>query len=299
MTIAGHGFAPGWNHPGIPAFPGMPGKVAVLLPPGRPLAWCWPGNWSVSVLRGPGSLLESWEGCSSFVVWPGDEGEGSVIELLETLAWLRAKAPVFVAQDLGARKGCWRSWRQTRTRLNGLDIRPTLCPENLALSIHEGVARTVVRCFGHAVMERVPDGTILMAAIRRLAFQAPAQAGQTQQGPGAEFEFVRRVGTLARRVGCSERHLRNQARQAGLSLKGLVNWLVLLHGLGLYQPALMPWGTVAVRLGFTNSSALATQYGRTADDSPTRLARLPWRVVLTRALSGVRGCGKKGEERCG
>lgn len=298
MIITGQGSVSEWNHPGIPTFPGMPGRVGVLVSPGSALEWCWPRNWTVSLLRGPGSLLEAWERCSSFVVWPGDEGKGSVIELLETLAWLRARAPVFVAQDLGGKKGWWRPWSQARTPLKGLEIRPTLCPKNLALSIHEGVAETVVRCFGHVVMERVPGGTILMAAVRLLAFQTPRQAGQTLHGPKEEVDFVRRVSSLARRVGCSERHLRNQARQAGLSLKGLVRWLVLLHGLGLYQPILMPWGTVAVRLGFSDSSALATQFGRTADESPTRLARLPWRVVLTRGLGGVRSCGRKGEERC-
>ncbi len=97
------GSAPEWNHPGIPAFPGTPGEVGLLVSPGRALERCWPPEWAVTVLRGPGSLLESWERCSVFVVWPGEEREGSVLELLEVLARLRARAPVFVVQELGSR----------------------------------------------------------------------------------------------------------------------------------------------------------------------------------------------------
>lgn len=288
--------APEWNHPGIPAFPGTPGEVGLLVSPGRALKWRWPPRWAVTVIRGPGSLLESWEKCSVFVVWPGEEGEGSVIELLQTLARLRARAPVFVAQDLGSGRGGWRPSDQARTPWEGLEIRPTLRPGKLALSIHEGVAGTVVRCFGDVVLEKVSGRTILMAAVRLLARQVPLSAGQALHGPEREVEFVRRAGSLARRVGCTDRHLRDQARQAGLSLKGLVRWSVLLHGLGLFQPMLMPWTTVAVRLGFSDSSALATQFSRTAGECPTRLARLPWRVVLAWALGGVRNCRRKGEE---
>jgi hypothetical protein len=99
------GSAPEWNHPGIPAFPGTPGEVGVLVSPGRALERCWPPGWVVTVLRGHGSLMESWERCSVFVIWPGEEEEGSVLELLELLARLRARAPVFVAQGLGRGRG--------------------------------------------------------------------------------------------------------------------------------------------------------------------------------------------------
>jgi AraC-like DNA-binding protein len=179
--------------------------------------------------------------------------------------------------------------------LQGLEIRSVLRPGNLALSIHEGVAGTVVRCFGHVVLERVSGDASLRAAVRLLSQQAPPSAGQALYGPEKGVEFVRRVGSLARRVGCTQRHLRNQARQAGVSLHGLVRWSVLLHGLGLFQPMLMPWTTVAVRLGFSDSSALATHFWRTAGECPRRLARLPWRVVLERALNDVTNRGRKGE----
>ena len=99
------GSAPEWNHPGIPTFPGTPGEVGVLVSPGRALERCWPPGWAVTVLRGHGSLMESWERCSVFVVWPGEEEEGSVMELLEVLARLRARAPVFVARELGRGRG--------------------------------------------------------------------------------------------------------------------------------------------------------------------------------------------------
>jgi hypothetical protein len=59
----------------------------------------------VTVLRGHGSLMESWERCSVFVIWPGEEEEGSVLELLEVLARLRARAPVLVARDPGSGRG--------------------------------------------------------------------------------------------------------------------------------------------------------------------------------------------------
>ncbi len=180
--------------------------------------------------------------------------------------------------------------------LEGLEIRPVLRLEDLALSIHEGVAGTVVRCFGHVVLERVSGDASLKAAVRLLAQQTPPSAGQALHGPKKEVEFVRRVGGLARRVGCTGRHLRTHSRQAGLSLKGLVRWSVLLHGLGLFQPMLMPWTTIAVRLGFSDNSALATQFRRTAGECPMRLARRPWRLVLARALNDVTNCGRKGEE---
>jgi hypothetical protein len=117
-----------WNHPGIPAFPGTPGEVGILASPGRALERCWPPGWTVTILRGPGSLVESWERCSVFVVWPGEEGEGSVLELLEVLARLRARAPVLVAQDLGSGRGGglraklpWhcRGWRFARSCARG------------------------------------------------------------------------------------------------------------------------------------------------------------------------------------
>jgi hypothetical protein len=99
------GLAPEWNHPGIPALPGTPGEVGVLVSPGRALERCWPAGWAVTVFRGPGSLLESWERCSVFVLWPGEEEEGSVLELLGVLARMRARVPVFVDQDLGSGRG--------------------------------------------------------------------------------------------------------------------------------------------------------------------------------------------------
>jgi AraC-like DNA-binding protein len=291
------GSAPEWNHPGIPAFPGTPGEVGVLVSPGRALERCWPPGWAVTFLRGHGSLMESWERCSVFVVWPGEEEEGSVLELLEALARLRARAPVFVARELGRGRGeRWGLSGQSSLALQGLEVRSALRPEDLALSIHEGVAGTVVRCFGHVVLERVSGDASLRAAVRLVAQQTPSSAGQALPGPAKEVGFVRRVDGLARRVGCTDRHLRKQARQTGLSLNGLVRWSVLLHGLALFQPTLMSWTTIAVRLGFSDNSALATQFRRTAGECPMRLARRPWRLVLARALNDVTNRGRKGEE---
>jgi AraC-like DNA-binding protein len=267
--------------------------VGILASPGRALERCWPPRWTVTILCGPGSLVESWERCSVFVVWPGEEGEVSVLELLEVLARLRARSPVLVAQDLGSGRGG--DSGQAPMALEGLEIRSALRPGNLALSIHEGVAGTVVRWFSHVVLERVSGDASLRAAVRLLSHQAPPSAGQALHRPEKGVEFVRRVDGLARRVGCTDRHLRKQARQTGLSLKGLVRWSVLLHGLALFQPSLMPWATVAVRLGFSDSSALATQFWRTAGECPTRLARQRWRLVLERALGGVTHRGRKGE----
>jgi AraC-like DNA-binding protein len=161
------------------------------------------------------------------------------------------------------------------------------------------VAETVVRWFSHVVLKRVSGDASLRAAVRLLSQQAPPSAGQALHRPAKEVGFVRRVDGLARRVGCTDRHLRKQARQRGLSLKGLVRWSVLLHGLALFQPSLMPWATVAVRLGFSDSSALATQFRRTAGECPMRLARRPWRVLLERALNDVTNRGRKGEEEEG
>jgi AraC-like DNA-binding protein len=183
--------------------------------------------------------------------------------------------------------------------LQGLEIRSALRPGELAFDIHEGVARTVVRCFGQAVLKRVSGDASLRAAVRLLSQQAPPSAGQALHRPEKDVEFVRRVGGLARRVGCTDRHLREQARQRGLSLKGLVRWSVLLHGLALFQPTLMPWTTIAFRLGFSDSSALAAQFWRTAGEPPTSLARRPWRVLLERALNDVTNRGRKGEEEEG
>ncbi len=55
----------------------------------------------------------------------------------------------------------------------------------------------------------------------------------------------------------------------------------------------------AVRLGFSDSSALAAQFWRTAGECPMRLARRPWRVLLERALNDVTNRGRKGEEEEG
>jgi AraC-like DNA-binding protein len=183
--------------------------------------------------------------------------------------------------------------------LQGLEIRSALRPGNLALSIHEGVAGTVVRWFSHVVLKRVSGDASLRAAVRLLGQQVPPSAAQALHRPAKEVGFVRRVDSLARRVGCTDRHLRKQAWQTGLSLKTLVRWSVLLHGLALFQPTLMPWTTVAFRLGFSDSSALAAQFWRTAGESPTRLARRPWRVLLERALNDVTNRGRKGEEEEG
>lgn len=294
--MADEGSVPEWNHPGIPAFPGTPGEVGILASPGRALEPCWPAGWAVTIIRGHGPLVESWGRCSVFVVWPREEGEVLVFELLEALARLRARAPVLVAQGLGGSGLGWRrSSDQAPAAWRRLEIRAALRPGELAFDIHEGVARTVVRCFGQAVLERSPGDGILRAAVRLLSQQAPPSAAQARRGPESGVEFERTVSGLARKIGCTERHLRNQAEQAGVSLKGLVRWSAVLHGLGLFQPSLMPWTTVAVRLGFSDSSALATQFRRTAGECPMRLAKRPWRLVLTRALSDVTNHGRKGE----
>lgn len=298
--MADEGSVPEWNHPGIPAFPGTPGEVGILASPGRALERCWPAGWAVTIIRGHGPLVESWGRCSVFVVWPREEGEVLVLELLEALARLRARAPVLVAQGLGGSGLGWRrSSDQAPAAWRRLEIRAALRPGELAFDIHEGVARTVVRCFGQAVLERSPGDGILRAAVRLLSQQAPPSAGQALHRTEKEVGFVRRVDGLARRLGCTDRHLRKQARQTGLSLKGLVRWSVLLHGLALFQPTLMPWTTIAFRLGFSDSSALAAQFWRTAGEPPTRLARRPWRVLLERALNDVTNRGRKGEEEEG
>ncbi len=89
-----------WFHPGLPEFPGTPGRVIMLACRRRHLPRFWPPHWEVVVIREPEALLQVWERYSAFVVWPGCEGAESVLESLMILSELGARASVLLAKSV-------------------------------------------------------------------------------------------------------------------------------------------------------------------------------------------------------
>jgi len=249
------------------------------------------------VVREPGALSEVWERCSVFVVWPGCEGAESVLESLMVLSQLGARAPVLLAGDIDTAGG-GRGQPPLGPAHQGLAVRRVLRRENLALSIHEGVARTILEGFRQGVVETFNPPDILRSAVRFLCHQDPPWSYQGLLGepecgkPG----FVRFVKALAPEMGCSESHLRRQARAVGIALGSLVDWTVLLQGVSLHQERLMPWTRIALRMGFSDHSAMSDQLKRTSGSCPRELGREPWRILMVQALQGVTGCaGLAGE----
>jgi hypothetical protein len=248
----------------------------------------WPPHWEVVVIREPEALPEVWERCSVFVVWPGCEGAKSVLESLMILSELGARVPVLLAKaDDAAGDGTRQPPLEPAPQ--GLSVRRVLRREDLALSIHEGVARTVLEGFCQGVVETFNPSGILRSAIRFLCHQAPPWTyeglGEPECGnPG----FVRFVKDLAPGVGSTARHLRRESERAGIALGSLVDWTVLLHGMSWYDRHLMNWTRIARHLGFETSSALSAKLKRTAAGSSRELLKEPWRELLARAVEGMR-----------
>jgi len=295
--VEGSKVARPWLPPGLPESPGTPGRVVMLACRALHVDRCWPPHWELVVIREPEALSEVWERCTVFVVWPGCEGAESVLESLMMLSQLGARAPVLLAGDIDTAGG-GRGQPPLGPTRQGLSVRKVLRRENLALSIHEGVGRTVLEGFCQGVVETFnPPGT-LRSAVRFLCHQDPPWSyqglGEPECGkPG----FVRFVKALAPRMGRSESHLRRQARAVGISLASLVDWTTLLQGVSLHQERLMPWTRIALRMGFSDHSAMSDQFKRTSGSSPRELGRKPWRILMVQALQGVTGCaGLAGED---
>jgi len=223
-----------------------------------------------------------------FVVWPGCEGAKSVLESLMMLCELGARAPVLLAGDIDA-AGDGTGQPPLEPARQGLSVRRVLRRENLALSIHEGVARTILEGFCQGVVETFNPSGILRSAVRFLCHQAPPWSCQGLLGepecgkPG----FMRLVTDLAPGVGCTTRHLRRESERAGIALGSLVDWTVLLHGMSWYDRHLMNWTRIAIHMGFETTSALIDQFKRTAGRSPRELLREPWCRLFAWALDGV------------
>jgi len=286
--VGGSKAARPWFHPGLPEFPGTPGRVVMLACRRRHVPRLWPPHWEVVVIREPEALSEVWERCSLFVVWPGCEGAESVLESLMILSALGARAPVLLAK---AAAGAGDGTRQPplEPARQGLSVRRVLRREDLALSIHEGVGRTVLEGFGQGLLETFKPQGILRSAVRFLCHQAPPWTNQGLGGPECgEPGFVRFAQDLAPGVGTTARHLRRESETAGIALGSLVDWTVLVHGMSWYDRHLMNWTRVAMHLGFGTTSALTDQFKRTAGRSPRELLREPWCTMLAWALDGVR-----------
>jgi len=250
----------------------------------------WPPDWEVAVIREPEALLEVWERCSVFVVWPGCESAEWVLGCLMTLSERGARAPVLLARDLDAAGSGTPPPPHFGPARQGLSVRRVLRSEELALSIHEGVARTVLESFCQGVVETFnPPGT-LRSAIRFLCHQAPPWTYQGLLGEPdcGNTGFVRFAQDLAPLVGSSARHLRKESEEAGIALGSLVDWTTLVHGMSWYHPHLMNWTRIAIHLGLETTSALSKLFLRAGGRTPRELVREPWRMLLARALEGVR-----------
>jgi AraC-like DNA-binding protein len=296
--VEGSKVARPWLPSGLPEFPGTPGRLVMLACRARHVPRFWPPHWEVVVVREPGAVSEVWERCSVFVVWPGCEGAESVLESLMMLCELGARAPVLLAGDIDAAGG-GRGQPPLGPAHQGLSVRRVLRREHLALSIHEGVARTILEGFCQGVVETFNPPDILRSAVRFLCHQDPPWSyqgllGEPECGKPA---FVRFVKALAPRMGCSESHLRRQARAVGISLASLVDWTTLLQGVSLHQERLMPWTRIALRMGFSDHSAMSDHFKRTSGSCPRELSREPWRILMVQALQGVTECaGLAGED---
>jgi hypothetical protein len=229
--VEGSKVARPWLPPGLPESPGTPGRVVMLACRARHVPRFWPPHWELVVIREPKALSEVWERCSVFVVWPGCEGAESVLESLMMLSELGARGPVLLAGDIDTAGG-GRGQPPLGPARQELSVRRVLRREELALSIHEGVARTILEGFRQGVVDTFNPPGILRSAVRFLCHQAPPWSYQGLLGepecgkPG----FVRFVKALAPEMGCSESHLRRQARAVGISLASLVDWTTLLQG---------------------------------------------------------------------
>ena len=283
---------------GLPESPGTPGRVVMLACRARHVPRFWPPHWEVAVIREPEALSEVWERCSVFVVWPGCEGAESVLESLMMLSELGARAPVLLAKAVDA-AGSGTGQPPLEPARQGLSVRRVLRTEELALSIHEGVARTILEGFCQGVVETFNPPGILRSAVRFLCHQATPWTNQGLLGepecgkPG----FVRFVQDLAPGVGSTARHLRKESEQAGIALGSLVDWTLLLHGMSWYDRHLMSWTRIAIHMGFETTSALSAKLKRTARKSSRELLREPWRELLARAVEGMRR-GGEGVEEC-
>ena len=285
-----------WFHPGLPEFPGTPGRVVMLACRRRHVPRLWPPHWEVVVIREPGAVSEVWERCSLFVVWPGCEGAKSVFESLMILSELGARAPVLLAGDIDA-AGDGTGQPPLEPAPQGLSVRRVLRREDLALSIHEDVARTVLEGFCQGVVETFNPSGILRSAVRFLCHQAPPWAYQGPSEPECGNPgFVRFVKDLAPGLACTARHLRRESGRAGIALGSLVDWTVLLHGMSWYDRHLMNWTRIARHLGFETSSALSAKLKRTAGRSPRELLGDRWCALLARAVEGTSRGGEGVEE---
>jgi AraC-like DNA-binding protein len=273
---------------GLPEFPGTPGRVVMLACRARHVPRFWPPHWEVVVVREHGAASEVWERCPVFVVWPGCEGAESVLESVMMLSELGVRVPVLLAGDI-ATAGGGRGQPPLEPARQGLSVRRVLRREEVALSIHEGVARTILEGFCQGVVETFNPPGILRSAVRFLCHQAPLSSYQGLLGepecgkPG----FVRLVKDLAPEVGSTARHLRRDSERAGIALGSLVDWTVLLHGMSWYDRHFMNWTRIAIHMGFETTSALIDQFKRTAGRSPRELLREPWCRLFAWALDGV------------
>ena len=277
---------------GLPEFPGTPGRLVMLACRARHVPRFWPPHWEVVVIREPEALSGVLERCSVFVVWPGCEGAESVLESLMMLSQHGAKAPVLLAGHIDTAGG-GRGQPPLGPARQVLSLRRVLRRENLALSIHEGVARTILEGFCSEVVETFnPPGT-LRSAVRFLCHQATPWCYQDPSAPECgKPGFVRFVKDLAPRVGCTARHLRRESEAAGIALGSLVDWTVLLQGMSWYDRHLMNWTRIAIHMGFETTSALSAKLKRTAGRSSRELLREPWRALLARAVEGMRRGGR-------
>jgi hypothetical protein len=209
---------------------------------------------------------------------------------------LGARAPVLLAGDIDTAGG-GRGQPPLEPARQGLSVRRVLRRENLALSIHEGVARAILEGFRQGVVETFNPPGILRSAVRFLCHQDPPWSYQGPSEPECgKPGFVRFVKDLAPGAGSTARHLRRESERAGIALGSLVDWTVLLHGMSWYDRHFMNWSRIAIHMGFETTSALRAKLKRTAGKSSRELLREPWRELLARAVEGMRRGGEGVEE---
>lgn len=135
-----------------------------------------------------------------------------------------------------------------------------------------------------ALAARVRDEPMTRRALGKLAavplLSLPDAVEAADHG---EQVMPRTVGALADKLGVGPRYLQREASRAGIHLGTTVRWFVLVHALGASGHDADSWNLVALRLGFSDHSALAHRCERVAAATLSELAGRPWRETLASA----------------
>jgi len=277
----------------LPERPGTPGRICILDGPTAKEWGRWPSRWDVVVVQDREALLDSWRTFSVFVVTPRSEPPVPLADTLWQLEELGVSAPVLVAPEVHPCRGnMGPPGREVLLHGASLNLQASLSRHDPARSVREVIRRSVLNSFEQLLCEallapqEVPP--VLRRGIAVLLRQRPPPLLEAIEGLERGREgFLRNVGAVAERVGCSDGYLRAATRACGLRLGVLVRWITVLHALTLFEPGRRLWIHVANQLGFGSPSAFTQFVARTTGESPTGLAKHPWGFLFARAVGAA------------